>query len=369
MRIAGKLICLVAVGALVAISLFAGIRQSPSNKSLIWVDIADLVSIEPPFEVMEIGPHGERGLRLSAEAGRGWKNEGGGSATYECHVAEKGTYTIWAYCLWHDACTNAVYVQMDDSGKGILGNDPVYGRWHWVRGFEMPLEAGPHRLRLSNHSPNIGIMKLFLTNDPLASPLGVEVAMVSVLFSDNFNGCDQGNFGQWAPARGRWWVEHPAYRQDAEDNVLIGTSSEMALLVLPDMGWRDYRLSVSVLPKPKSEDAAIGLRFGVQADEGFGEIRLSRLNHTKALLKCLVADRSGERVVSEHQVPWTPGAWHNVACELYRGEVIIVLDGKTEVAAGPTSIARGGIGLALYGPIEADFDDVAVHSIAPSVRQ
>jgi len=366
MRITGKLFCLVAVGALAAISLFVGIRQSPSNKSSIWVDVADLVFIEPPFEVVEIGPHGERGLRLPFEAGQGWKGQGGGSATYEYHVAEKGTYTIWAYCLWHDACANAVYVQMDDSGKAILGNDSVYGNWHWVRGFEMPLEAGPHRLRLSNHSPDIGIMKLFLTNDPLATPPDTDVEMVSVLFSDDFNGCDQGNFGQWAAAQGQWWVEHPAYQQDAENNVLIGASGDMALLVLPDMDWRDYRLSVSVLAKPRSEDAAIGLRFRVQGSEGFGEIRLSRLNDTKALLKVVVVDQKGERVISEDQVPWTPGAWHDVACELYCGDVTIRLDGKTKVAAGPTLPARGGIGLALYGPIEAHFDNVAVRSAAPS---
>ena len=96
-------------------------------------------------------------MRIGPNIGRGWCNEAAGSAEYKFYLPADGLYTIWTYALWHDECSNAVFAQIDDQKKAILGNDPVYNQWHWVRGFSIDLKKGSHTLHLSNHSDNIAV--------------------------------------------------------------------------------------------------------------------------------------------------------------------------------------------------------------------
>ncbi len=141
----------VGAGAVLAIAIVyfvSGISLSGDTVEEIWLDMARPVTIEYPFELVEIGENGEPGLCIGPNIGRGWLAEAGGAATYNFYAPRDGEYVIWAYCLWQDECTNAIYVQIDEADKAIIGNDPVFKRWHWVRAFTISLSRGFHVLRL-----------------------------------------------------------------------------------------------------------------------------------------------------------------------------------------------------------------------------
>ena len=172
---------------------FFSIKKEPDQEFAVSVDLAAPLAIEWPCEVSIVGDNGEEGLRIAPKAGRGWKNEAGGKAGYRFFIPEDGEYLLWAYCLWYDECTNAVYAQIDDEDKAIIGNDPVYSKWHWVRGFNVSLKKGTHDLQLSNHSDHIALQKILFSSSPTTEPQQASVVF-SDMFYDGFDGCDQGNF-------------------------------------------------------------------------------------------------------------------------------------------------------------------------------
>jgi len=355
-----KIVIVAVVAVLAGASLFMGLRQSPAEKLSIWIDAARPISLTPSMEVVEIGPNGELGLVLPAEAGRGWNDEGVGEATYQFYAPLDGTYTIWAWSLWHDECTNAVYVQFDDLPKAILGNDPVYKTWHWVKGFGVPLTKGFHRLTLSNHSPNIAVMKIFLTNDALGAPPDADPALAYELFRDDFNGCDHGNFVMWRKASGSWKVRRP-------QDVLVGVSdvNEDALIVFDSEDWRRICLTISVFCDVSMDsDDYIGVRFSVADDANYQELRFSPIPGSQEAAVRHVRCKAGTvEPLAEGRIPWRQGDWHELRLDLGGPRPSLLLDGGAEFIGGDGGVVRGGIGLSLHGKLTASFDNVLVESM------
>lgn len=364
MKNSKKILCIATAAVLTAVSLFVGLRYSPPETHSIWIDAARPVSIEPPMEVVEIGPNGELGLRLPTEAGRGWKGEGGGQASYQFYAPHDGSYAIWAWCLWHDECTNAIYVQIDDAAKAILGNDPAYGKWHWVKGFDVPLKQGFHRLKLSNHSANVAILKVFLSNDSLQAPPDADPALASVLFSDDFNGCDKGNLPMWRKISGKWDTRHPADRKNAADNVLTGISDGDALIAFDNSSWLGIRLMVSAFcDTPADGEASIGIRFAVAGQGDYQEIVLAPLpGDQKAAVKHIRCKDGQVQLLAEGHIPWRHASWHELHLDLSGPHPSLLLDGGASFTGGDGGPIRGGIGLVLHGRLTASFDNVLVQS-------
>jgi len=170
-----KLIRIILLTFCVTIYAYSSVRVEQKRSLGIAVDLSKPLSIVWPFETAVVGELGEKGLRIGPEIGRGWRGEAGGKATYKFYVPQKAEYHIWGYCLWFDECANAVFIKIDDLDKAILGNDPVYRKWHWVRGFSVKLEKGTHTLVLSNHSDHIAIQKLLMNTSGNNGPEKSEV--------------------------------------------------------------------------------------------------------------------------------------------------------------------------------------------------
>lgn len=364
MKNSRKFAGIVTVAVLAALSIYVGLKQSPREKRSIWIDAARPISIEPPMGIVEIGANGELGLHLPTDAGRGWKGEGGGEATYQFFAPQDGSYTIWAWCLWHDACTNAVYAQFDDSAKAILGNDPVFGKWHWVKGFDVPLKAGFHRLRLSNHSANIAIQKVFLTNDPLQAPPDADPAPASSLFSDDFNGCDKGNLPMWRKVSGKWDTSHPADRKNAADNILTGISNDEALIIFDNDNWRDIHLTVSVFCDLQGDgEAYMAVRFAVASDNDYQEFRLLPMPGGQEAIVRHVQCKSGAiSTLAEGRIPWRQASWHELMLDACGERPSLLLDGGASFRGGKGGEVAGGVGLSLHSRMTASFDNVLVQS-------
>lgn len=352
------------VVVLTGISIVVSLRTTPSEACTIWIDAARPVSIEPPFEIVEIGENGELGLWLPAQEGHGWKGEAGGEAIYQFYAPVSGAYTVWAYCLWHDACTNAIYAQFDDLDKAVLGNDPEYEKWHWVKGFEVPLEKGLHQLRLANHSSNIAVQRVFLTNDALMTPPNVDTMAGTILFRDDFNGCDRGNFPLWRHVAGKWEVDEPENLKSDADNVLVGTSDEKAVITYDNYTWNGIRMKVSVFSDSPSEpDAAIGIRFGIVDDKNYQEIRLTLLPDGEEAIASHVQYKFGQaKTLAQGKVPWQQGNWHELYLDATQSKPTLLLNGGALFTGGHGEEVRGGIGFALYGDIQASFDNVLIQT-------
>jgi hypothetical protein len=361
-----SLACAAALVGLAAVYLAGSLRTAPAEVHTIWIDAGRPRSIVAPFEIVEIGERGELGLWLPAEAGRGWCGEAGGEATYQCFVPEGGDYVIWGYCLWHDTCTRSVFVQVDGLDKAILGNDPVYDKWHWAKGFSLRLERGLHTIRLLNHSDNIAVRALLLVNDAQYAPPGADPLAAADLFSDDFNGCDKGNFPLWRKLAGEWEVQHPADRENKADNVLIGRSTDTAALMLKTRDWGECRLAVQVLvPASIDSSAAVGIRYGVRDERNYRELRWSKSpGGTGAVLRHLRCLDGAVEGIASHEIPWQYGLWHDVQIDVHQGHAQILLDNGLSLTGGEDTAPAGGIGLALYGKAEAQFDNVRVQSLA-----
>lgn len=356
----GVLLCVLA-----GFCLYAAVRPSSPNHRVIRIDTARPTAIEPPFQVAAVGDVDRTSLLLPAGAGDGWRGEGGGSADYRFYAPADGDYTLWGYCLWQDACTNAVYVQIDGRDRAILGNDNVFGRWHWVRGFRIGLAAGCHRLRLSNHSSNVAIGRLLLATDDYFKPENAAGPSAACLFMDDFNGCDEGNFAVWEK-RGGTWTTRPRHGRDGEaDNVAVGTCTEEAWMTLPDQGWSRYRLAVSVRVTDGGDaSASLGLCCGLQDARNFREVRVSAPGYAEVTTLTFLRIVDGqERVLLERRIPWQSGGGHDLQLELHPGRTRVIIDSGLEVSCPGSPPSDGGLGFRLRGRIEVAFDNVRVEQL------
>jgi hypothetical protein len=332
------------------------------------VDLSRPESIVWPFEIAVVGDLGEEGLRIGPKVGAGWTGKTGGAATYRFYVPEDAEYWLWAYALWFDKCTNAVFAKVDTQDKAIVGNDPVFQKWHWVRGFSVRLTKGPHTLQLSNHSDNIALQSMLFANGVTVLP-GDQSTVFSDVFYDGFDGCHIGRFISWDKATGRWGVERPAASSGHVENALVARSTDSALIFHRGDDWRDYALRVAVksMPAPDSR-VAVGVLFGVQAADRFYQVQWRSLDESgrSQVRLCRQAGTDVETLAAAEAV-CSPGVWHDVEIVL-EGRTIKVNFDRTDLLE--QSVDRdiaGGIGFLLEGECTAYFDSVHVRTTAGTV--
>lgn len=330
----------------------------------ISIDAGKPISIVWPFEVAIVGDDGEKGLRIGPKIGRGWRGEAGGQASYRFFVPEYGRYHIWTYSLWFDECANAVFATIDNLDKAILGNDPIYKQWHWVRGYDVDLQKGTHTLTLSNHSDHISIQKVFLASSPSIAPDNCSLVF-SDIFYDGFDGCDRGNFGDWQAIAGKWTARNPTEPMCPEENVLINESKGRSFIIHKGDNWSDYTLDVAVKASlSESPTAAVGICFGLR-DAGQYHRLQWRSAEAPGTAKMQISRNTGDNVevLAEAEVPWESDKWHHVEITLSSDSISAKVD-DSEPAEVPTDHQiSGGIGLHVDGDITAYFDDIHVRQI------
>jgi hypothetical protein len=92
-------------------------------------------------------------LPVSEGVGRGEK--GGkaidnGWAAFTVDVPNDGDYRLNARVFWKNGDCNSFFYAWDDDEPKLLGNDDVFGRWHWISTKPKHLKAGKHRLTIRN---------------------------------------------------------------------------------------------------------------------------------------------------------------------------------------------------------------------------
>jgi len=334
-------------------------------------------AIAEPMRVDVLNHDGDRGVRIPSDVGRGWCGEAGGMARYRCYVPADGRYTLWAFCLWGGACTNAVYVQIDDLPRVILGNDSDYERWHWVRGTTWPLTRGTHTLTLSNHSDGIAMQRLALLSDPLDRPDDGTPGLYD-LFYDGFDGCDGGNIAAWRLSGKEWHLFEPAGNQDYAHRVLAGeapSNDAPISAVVGDNSWHDCVVNLSMRVVSAGR---VALALGYQgADDG---LRCEwHLPETGSARLRVVRRDAGQGVpLGEIDTLMKVGHWHDLGLTAGPGELRVSLDG-TVIGRFPfEGVLNGPLTLLVSEGASVWFDDVHVrlteamdryeHEAAPKER-
>jgi hypothetical protein len=340
---------------------FSLIKLQEDDPAGILVDLAKPSAAIWPFEVAIVGDNGERGLRIAPNTGRGWRGEAGGEASYHFFIPEEGRYCIWAYCLWFDECANAVFAQIDQMDKAIVGNDPLYNQWHWVRGFDVHLAQGTHSIMLSNHSDHVSLQKLLLTSASAPAPEDCPNVFADV-FYDGFDGCDQGNFQRWRVISGKWEALNPTELACLAENALIGKSEAEALILYENMTWSDYVLNVSVRAALTSgQKSSAGICFGVQSPQEYHLLKWAPITGER-LVNMEVVHRTGQQFASlaRFESPWNSDEWHSVEIVLRENIIAVSMDSYGPVEVPVDNEINGGIGFCLEGESAACFDDVHV---------
>jgi hypothetical protein len=325
------------------------------------IDSAKPFSLVWPCEISVVGDDGEKGFRIGPNIGRGWRGEAGGEASYKFYIPQTGQYFLWGYCLWFDECANAVFAHFDGNDKAILGNDPIYMQWHWVKGFSTILAKGTHTIVLSNHSDNISIQKLALINSPIVTPVTSELAFCDI-FYDGFDGCDQGNFSSWTKISGKWYVQDPQLQACMTENVLIGESKKRAFIIYPDNHWEQYSLNLSVKTLPSAKkDRAISICFGLRDAEIYHQLKFQLPENTnRAEVKICFVESNKHK---EYQLPWKNDIWHQIEVRLNTDNIEVTIDESDSFTIPKDYTIKGGIGLILEGEAVCYFDNIHVRQI------
>ncbi len=336
---------------------FSAIETTDGGFFSIEIDAGRTHTVEWPCEAAIVGDEGEKGLRIGANVGRGWRGEAGGQATYKFYVPRAGTYHIWAYALWYDECANAVFAQIDDSAKAIVGNDPIYGQWHWMRGFGAELSQGSHTLVLSNHSDHISVQKILLTNSESMRPGEYEVVF-SNLFYDGFDGCDHGNFTAWRQVSGEWTIDNLKADEYNPENAILGRCEDEALILYENAAWEGYSVNLSLRVMEAGTDAGVGVCFGVRDEEHYYRVkwRDGRME---------LARRDGDEIsiLGEGEAAEWGQGWHRLEIAAREGIVSVTLDNGEPFEVSVDGAITGGIGLWLGGQAEAQFDEIHIRQI------
>jgi len=328
------------------------------------VDMGTPVSVVWPFEIAVVGNKGEKGLRIGPMVGRGWKGEAGGEASYRFYIPQSGQYNIWAYALWYDSCTNAIFAKVGNMEKFIIGNDPIYNQWHWVRSINLQLKKGTHDLYLSNHSDNVALQKIFFTDSATLKPSEADI-IFSDIFYDGFDGCSQGNFSQWRQIYGTWEVYNPFEAGNPAGNVLVGSSSTNALIMLDGSKQTDYSVNVSVQSIGlKNRNTSISICFGVEDSANCYLLKWVYTGDGENTRANLIRRKSGrEEILSNFSMPWTEGNWHEIQIDLGSKQIGIHFDEERSISIPIGTKIKGGIALGLEGDITSYFDNVHVRMI------
>jgi hypothetical protein len=357
-RLLGPGLCVLVYG-------YSAVDTTAGRVFSVQVDLSRPESIVWPCEIAVVGDMGERGLRIGPRVGAGWKGQAGGRATYRFYVPQDGNYCLWAYARWFDKCTNAMFARVDNQDRALIGNDPVYRKWHWVRGFSLWLPQGPHILELSNHSDDVSLQKILLVNSSVVLPEDCPI-IFSDVFYDGFDGCHVGNFSSWDIRGGRWTVEKPPPADAYVDNALVGRSTDSALVLYEAKDWSDYLLHAAFKPMISEDSrATAALLFGLQAPDRFYQLRWRPTNEAGGALVQLCRQADGEtEVLAAAHVVCAPDAWHDVEIVLRGRTIEVGLDGAGIIERAAEQNISGGIGFLLEGQATVYFDDVHVRTMA-----
>lgn len=367
-----KLLILTIIVLLLMLLIASSVRFEKENGNIL-IDVSKPHKIVWPCEIDFVGEDGEEGFRIGPDVNQGWRNrkwdageeeaefvKGDGFAIYHFYAPANGRYTLWGYTLWDDPCTNAVFVQIDQGVDNTLGNDPVYKKWHWVRGTSTYLDKGSHTLTLSNHSNNVALQKIMLMGSKYKVPSASEIYFTDI-FYDDFDGCDLGNFQQWKKVGGNWFVSADAEPVCANANSLIGEATAKAdcEIRVGDNKWENYSFDINCSIKEWKQGAFAQIKFGISNNNDCLSIKLIPIANDSVEL-CLIRNNDTNGILLGKVN--TAKKDFKISVTASEEGLNLLVDGKVVIQTDKEEYS-GGISLLLSGDIRVNYDDIHVRCL------
>jgi len=333
------------------------LTRVPADPALIVMEAEAYAELVQPMRVVrgDALASGDAWVELPLGSGKGWRGKGGGRAGYRVDVPAAGRYAVWARSWWKDGCSNALFLQANDSPTLVFGNDAVFGQWHWVCSPSLELGKGLNYIRFSNHSDGVRLDKLVVTNDAFYLPEGLADEITH--FFDGFAGCDADNTGSWSFPSGRWRVvRNPAGAAASLGDCLAQFDPDGGRALVGNPLWHDYDVRIkTMLTEPgvvavtfyhANENNFCGLFW--EADEENAVLSLEQVAEGRAKLLC----RQTLDGVSLD-------TWYDVAISTGGGVIRAAVDGVERCRADFAGERKGRAGLSatISG---AFFDNVEV---------
>lgn len=337
--------------------LFAVVRVTKTDTTIVF-EAESYAALQAPMRVLHGDPSasGAACLVLPLGSGQGWRGTGKGSVTYRVDLLHEGRLFLWMRTLWGDGCTNAFFLSVNDGQRVIVGNDAIFGSWHWVKGPQIQVRKGLNYLTFSNHSDGTALDKIILTSNPFYSPEGLGEGITH--FYDGFAGCDGNNTGSWTFVEGNWCVV-PAVLEGASSagDCLAQWDEKGGLAIGGFPVWHDYDAAVKVM---LSGPGAIGLVLYHESPES--EMRLVLDAEADSALLSLRQKEGGQwKTLGQECVrEFCFDTWYELGFMYRAGQMICMLNGQPEMTIERALPRRGAIGLVTERVSGGYFDNVFV---------
>jgi hypothetical protein len=328
----------------------------------IAVDLAEAARVEPPFMLTaDGGAAGGLAVVLPKDVRTAERT---GRVRVPVRAPAGGEYAVWLRVRWRDECSNSISVQVGAEPERDVGNDVVFGAWHWVAAGVFTLKEGENALVLREREDGVALDQVLLTRDAAFQPTGriEKMAMTRGVrrFADDFSRSPGHGLEGWEPLSGHWEI-HFSFdpnripNQYALSGAAEGPTAAVALVKGPP--WRGARLSFAVFPERAG-------RCGVVLDRvpkgGRGlELEFSTSAEGPAALRVTGAgvdaraDLTGRLRLQQ---------WHEVVVERWAWVLSVYLDGEPVLTRADLPPAAGAVGLTVASGA-AFFDDVKLEEM------
>jgi len=329
----------------------------PLPAGTIVLNAGDASEVTAPFNLLKDTP-APGAQALSLPEGAGTK----GGATFALAAPAEGTYYGWAQVRWDDSCGNSLALRAGDGPEFTVGQDHVFGPWHWVPAGKHELAAGEHKLTIAGREDGVALAQLLFTTDKAFRPtaaIGPAGALPGIRrFADDFYRSPGHGMEGWDMVVGQWDI---AFSLDPNripnQYSLVGCSyEEETVALIRGPPWRGARLSFSARP-------AVVSTFGAVLDRRDGGKRQLHVAFHVTDDACrLEASGPGLRAEADVTGLVRPDQWHRIEIERWAWVLRVAVDGRVVLYRYGLPASGGRLGL-FVAPGEVAFDDVNVEEI------
>lgn len=342
---------------------------------LLWflsgtVTVVDLSADRPEVHVLMVEPEEAVELppRASAKREAGTSGKGyveivgwevthphygtivAGEGAYPFEIQAAGEYSLWVRARWGGVCSNSITLAIRSEGTAgdvarfLVGNDPIFEEWHWVRSFARRFEAGRYEVLLGTRESSAMIDCVLLTDDPAATPGSLSAREgsgsgpdLAEYFFDNFATDD-------SPSPSRWTGEGWRAMRDGALRVVAPAAARDACLEAAAPPMEHGRIE-GALSVPAAAEA--GYFFGRRrpSEEFFALCLAEGVAGEGARIRLLHVTGEQPTVLGHAPVPSRPAAWRSLGIWFLGNAFHVYLDRSLVLEGRLRGDAGGNVGM------------------------
>lgn len=327
----------------------------------IVLSIADGAEVTAPLVVRE-DASAVGGVALVLPAGAKSKDKKG-NAVLNLTVPKDGTWQAWARVRWKDSCANSMSLKVAGGDERMIGEDNLFGCWHWVDAGKHKLTAGKTTVSLIEREENTALDQLLFTTESAYLPIGAispagEARGVR-RFADDFSRSPGHGMEGWELLSGDWKINFSFDPNRIPNQYALvcdpPAQGKPAVALLKGLPWYGCRVSFTFFPEQAGQ---YGLMLDRRAEDSLKVVFDVAENKGAILLN---GPGISESVESKAAVRLKQ--WHKVVIERWAWVTHVFIDGVLMLKNYNATPRAGQLGFFVDSGT-AVFDDLEVEEIA-----